>query len=66
MRDRECTKVGPVCRQREDTVTARQKALDDAEAEVRIAADPQAEALGLAPATLSISVKAGVMVAMCA
>jgi len=55
-----------VCRQREDTVTARQKALDDAKAEVRIAADPQAEALGLAPATLSISVKAGVMVAMCA
>jgi hypothetical protein len=63
-RDRECSKIGPVCRQRENTVTERQRKLDEAKAEVRAAADPQAEALNVTPITLRTA-KAGVMVAMC-
>ena len=63
-RDRECSKVGPICRQREDTVAERQRKLDEAKAEVRAAADPQAEALHVTASTLRTA-KAGVMVAMC-
>jgi hypothetical protein len=63
-RDRECVKVGPVCRQREDAVIERQGKLDEAKAEVRVGADPQAEAFHITPNTLRTA-KAGVMVAMC-
>jgi len=63
-RDRECSKVGPICRQREDTVAERQRKLDEAKADVRATADPQAEALNVAPNTLRTA-KASVMVAMC-
>jgi len=63
-RDRECVKVGPICRLREDAVTERQRKLDEAKAEVRAAADPQAEALHVSPNTLRTA-KAGVMVMIC-
>jgi hypothetical protein len=63
-RDRECIKVGPVCRQREDAIIDRQHKLDEAKAEVRIGADPQAEAFHVTPNTLRTA-KAGVMVLMC-
>ena len=63
-RDRECGKVGPICRQREDAVVERQRKLDEAKAGVRAAADPQAEALHVTANTLRTA-KAGVMVAMC-
>jgi hypothetical protein len=63
-RDRECVKVGPICRMREDAVTDRQRKLDEARAEVRDAADPQAEALHITPNTLQTA-KAGVMVLIC-
>jgi hypothetical protein len=63
-RDRECIKVGPVCRQREDAVIERQGKLDEAKAEVRVGADPQAEAFHVTPNTLRTA-KAGVMVLMC-
>jgi hypothetical protein len=41
-RDRECGKVGPVCRTREDAVTDRQKKLDNARDAVAAEANPQA------------------------
>ena len=63
-RDRECVKVGPICRMREDAVSDRQHRLDEAMAEVRIAADPQAAALHVTPNTLRTA-KAGVMVMIC-
>jgi hypothetical protein len=63
-RDRECVKVGPICRQREDAVIDRQGKLDEAKAEVRVGADPQAEAFHVTPNTLRTA-KAGVMVLMC-
>jgi hypothetical protein len=63
-RDRECAKVGPTCRQREDAVIDSQHKLDEAKAEVRLGADPQAEALHVTPNTLRTA-KAGVMVLMC-
>jgi hypothetical protein len=63
-RDRECIKVGPVCRQREDAVIDSQHKLDQAKAEVRAGADPHAEALHVTPNTLRTA-KAGVMVLMC-
>jgi hypothetical protein len=63
-RDRECSRVGPICRQREDAVAERQRKLDEAKAEVRAQADPQAEALNVTPTTLRTA-KAGVIVAMC-
>jgi len=63
-RDRECVKVGPVCRQREDVVTDRQHKLDEAKAEVRAGADPQAEAFGMTPAQMRAA-RAGTMVLMC-
>jgi hypothetical protein len=40
-RDRECHRVGPVCRQREETVIERQRKLDEARAKMAAAADPQ-------------------------
>jgi hypothetical protein len=48
----------------EDAVTDRQRKLDEAKAEVRAAADPQAEALHLTPNTLRTA-KAGAMVVIC-
>ncbi len=48
-RDRECVKIGPICRMREDAVADRQRKLDEVKAEVRAAADPQAEALHITP-----------------
>jgi hypothetical protein len=63
-RDRECIKVGPVCRVREDAVAARQRKLDEVKAEVRAAADPQAEALHVTPNVLRAA-KAGAMVTLC-
>jgi hypothetical protein len=63
-RDRECVKVGPICRMREAAVTDRQRKLDEVKAEVRAAADPQAEALHISPNTLR-AVKAGAMVVIC-
>jgi hypothetical protein len=63
-RDRECVKVGPICRIREDAVTDRQRKLDEVKAEIRAAADPQAEALHVTPNTLRAA-KAGAMVALC-
>jgi hypothetical protein len=63
-RDRECVKVGPICRVREDAVTDRQRKLDEVKAEVRAAADPQAEALHITPNTLRTA-KAGAMVVIC-
>jgi hypothetical protein len=63
-RDRECSRVGPICRQRENTVAERQRKLDEAKDVVRAGADPQAEALNVTPITLRTA-KAGVMVAMC-
>jgi hypothetical protein len=63
-RDRECVKVGPVCRQREDVVNQRQAELDRADTEATLAADPQAEALHVTSNTLR-TVKATVLVAMC-
>jgi hypothetical protein len=63
-RDRECVKVGPVCRQREDAVAERQNKLDEAKAEVRAQADPQAESFHVTPNTLRTA-KAGAMVLMC-
>ncbi len=62
-RDRECIKVGPICRVREDAVAARQRTLDDALAGVRATADPQAEALHVTPNALRAA-KAGAMVAL--
>jgi hypothetical protein len=68
-RDRECGKVGPICRQREDTVNQRQGDLDAAKAEVRSDADPQAGALhAIWPVITSDTlrtVKAGTMMAIC-
>jgi hypothetical protein len=67
-RDRECVRVGPVCRQREDTVTARQDELTAAttaaSSRASAVADPQATALGIAPATRQTAV-AFVLVLMC-
>jgi hypothetical protein len=63
-RDRECLKVGPICRMREDAVTDRQRKLDEAKAEVRAAADPQAEALHVTPNTLR-TINAAAMVVIC-
>jgi hypothetical protein len=69
-RDRECygpkgeKRVGPVCRQREDEVTARQNELNDAKKDVKAGADPQAEAFHVTPATLRMA-RAGTMVLMC-
>jgi hypothetical protein len=63
-RDRECTKVGPICRQREDMVSQRQAELDRAKAEVKADADPQAAALYLTSSELR-TIKAAVMVALC-
>jgi hypothetical protein len=40
-RDRECGKVGPICRQREDAVAERQRRLDAALQSVERRADPQ-------------------------
>ena len=34
-RDRECVRVGPICRKREDAVTERQRKLDDVRVETR-------------------------------
>lgn len=63
-RDRECIKVGPICRVREDAVAARQRKLDEALAEVRATADPQADALHITPNALRAA-KASAMVAIC-
>ncbi len=63
-RDRECIKVGPIGRVREDAVAARQRKLDEALAEVRATADPQAEALHITPNVLRAA-KAGAVVALC-
>jgi len=49
-RDRECIKVGPICRQREDAVVARQQELREAMADQN---------------ALSIDFRAGAFVAMC-
>jgi hypothetical protein len=43
-RDRECVKLGPICRQREDAVRDRQTELREAMAKVGAAADPQTDA----------------------
>jgi hypothetical protein len=43
-RDRECVKLGPICRQREDAVRDRQTELTAAMAKVNAAADPQTAA----------------------
>jgi hypothetical protein len=43
-RDRECTKVGPICRQREDAVRDRQTELALAMTKVSAASDPQTDA----------------------
>ena len=40
-RDRECVKLGPICRQREDPVAERQRRLDAALQSVERRADPQ-------------------------
>jgi hypothetical protein len=40
-RDRECVKLGPICRQREDAVAERQRRLDAALQSVERRADPQ-------------------------
>jgi hypothetical protein len=61
-RDRECVKLGPVCRLREDAVIARQSEL--IAAMTAASADPQALALGIAPAKLRLAQAAG-LVAMC-
>jgi hypothetical protein len=67
-RDRECIRVGPVCRQREDAVVARQDelnaAMTKAGTQAGAMADPQAAALGIAPATRQMAV-AIVLVLMC-
>ena len=63
-RDRECVKLGPVCRAREDALSRRQTELAQAMAAAVDRADPQAAALGLAPANLR-KVQAGMLVAMC-
>lgn len=64
-RDRECARgVGPNCRLREATVNDRQRSLDEAMAAVRLAADPQADALGVSSASLR-NAKAIVMVMLC-
>ena len=67
-RDRECGKVGPICRQREDAVGARQNELNSALAkalgEAGSRADPQAATLGMQPGTLR-KLQAGGLVAMC-
>jgi hypothetical protein len=63
-RDRECIKVGPVCRQREDAVIDSQHMLDKAKAEVRTQADPQAEAFHVTPNTIRTA-RAGAMVLIC-
>jgi hypothetical protein len=61
-RDRECVKLGPVCRLREDAVIARQQEL--IEAMTHAATDPQATALHIDPSTLRLA-QAVVLVAMC-
>ena len=53
-RDRECTKVGPICRQRENTVVDRQHELDTAMRAVEGTADPQTEAAAGLVAWLSV------------
>jgi hypothetical protein len=63
-RDRECAKVGPVCRQREEIVNQRQAELDRAATTANAEADPQAAALHLTSNELR-TVKAAVMVAIC-
>jgi hypothetical protein len=67
-RDRECVRVGPICRQREDTVSARQgeltEAMTKAGARAEVRANPQATALGIDPARLR-TIQAGVLVTMC-
>jgi hypothetical protein len=67
-RDRECIRVGPVCRHREDAVVTRQgeltAAMTTASTQAGAMADPQAAALGIAPATRQMLV-AFVLVLMC-
>lgn len=64
-RDRECARgVGPNCRLREAAVNDRQRVLDETLATVRLAADPQADALGVSSASLR-NAKAIVMVMLC-
>jgi hypothetical protein len=74
-RDRECVKVGPICRQREETANQRQAALDKARTDARAAeaeatvkadakADPQATAFGITSDRLS-SIKAVLVIALC-
>jgi hypothetical protein len=43
-RDRGCGRAGPVCRQREEAVNERRRALDSARHDVEQSADPQTEA----------------------
>src|SRR5262245_51543003 len=73
-RDRECMDkngkqtVGPICRDRENTVAVRQNELNSVMPEdgtaANVRADPQATALHIDPVTLRL-IQAGVLVAMC-
>jgi hypothetical protein len=67
-RDRECTRVGPVCRDRENAVATRQNELNAAMAKAGTAAsvraDPQATALHIDPVTLRLP-QTRVLVTMC-